>query len=71
MRQARLIYITQRAVLDDLKLYGNDWSYNVVNSTFVNNVIHKYLLYSGCISIDLKDPYIGPWASVRFDIKVQ
>jgi len=69
MRQARLIYITQRAVLDDLKLYGNDWSYDVINSTLVNNVMYKFLSSRGCISIDLKDPYIGPWASVRFDIK--
>jgi len=69
MRQARLIYITHRAVLDDLKLYGNDWSYGVINSTLINNVMHKYLNRGGCISIDLKDPYVGPWASVRFDIK--
>jgi len=69
MRKARLIYITPRTVLDNLKLYGNDWSYNVLNSTFINNVMHKYLYPHGCISIDLKDPYVDPWASIRMDIK--
>jgi len=70
MRRARLIYINERPILNDIKLYGNDWSYKVVNSTFINNVMHKYLYSQGCFSIDLKEPRIGPWASLRFDIRV-
>jgi len=68
MRKARLIYITPRTILDDLKLYGDDWSYNVINSTFTGNVFYKFLKPVGCISINIRNPYIGPWASVRFDI---
>ncbi|ORX42064.1 hypothetical protein BCR36DRAFT_416367, partial [Piromyces finnis] len=70
MRKARLIYITPRTVLDNLKLYGNDWSfYCLKNSTFINNIMYKFVNPTGCLSIDLKDPYVGPWASFRFEIK--
>ncbi|KAG4098571.1 hypothetical protein H8356DRAFT_378248 [Neocallimastix lanati (nom. inval.)] len=69
MRKARLIYITPRTILDNLKLYGEDWSYNVINSTFTGNVFYKFLRQNGCISINLKNPYVGPWASVRFEMK--
>eukprot|EP00833_Pecoramyces_ruminatium_P009551 jgi/Orpsp1_1/1183583/evm.model.c7180000085803.1 len=70
MRQARLIYITPRPILDNLRLYGNDWSYFIINSTFINNIMYKHLKPYGCISIDISNPYFGPWASVRFDVKV-
>jgi len=71
MRKVRLVHYLPRPVLDNLKLYGNDWSYNWINSSFVNNVMYKYLhAYYGCISIDLKEPYVEPWASVRFEVKV-
>jgi len=68
MRQARLINITPRPILDNQRLYGNDWSYDIINSTFINNVMHKHMRPYGCISIDIH-PYIGPWSSIRFEMK--
>ncbi|ORX83328.1 hypothetical protein BCR32DRAFT_243476 [Anaeromyces robustus] len=69
MRRARLLYVSQRTILDNLKLHGNDWSFNYVDSSFENGVIYKSLLMAGCLSIDLKEPMVGPWDSVIFEIK--
>jgi len=69
MRRARLINISTRTVLDSLKLYGNDWSFNVESTSFENGVIYKLLSPGGCLSIDLKEPMVGPWDSVIFEIK--